>query len=102
MDGRRKASCSSTPIRVNLADDPGGRIALEVQAVIHDGFNRHGAGDFTMGFAPHAVGEHEEMRRLDDFVAILVVCTHATDIGHDATRDSATTPLRLPWPHHPD
>src|SRR5207249_12322896 len=89
-DGGRKAVCSSIPIRVDPADDPGGRIGLDVEAVFHDGFNRHGAGDFTMGFAPHTVGEHEELQRLNNFVAIFVVCTHATHIGHAASRDSHT------------
>src|SRR5207302_2482301 len=90
MDGRSKVFCAGAPIGLYCSDDLGRRIGLGVEAVFYDGFNRHGAGDFTVGFAPHAVGKHEEIQRLNDLVAIFVICTHATHIGHAATRDSHT------------
>src|SRR5882762_4562140 len=96
MDGRSKVLCSGVPMGLYCADYLGRRIGLGVEAVFHDCFNGHGAGYFTVGFAPHAVGKHEEIQRLNDLVAIFVVCAHATHIAHAATRDSHTNSHRRP------
>src|ERR1700731_1131312 len=90
MDSRSKVFCPSAPIRLYCADDLGGRIGFGVEAVLHDCFNSHGAGDFAMDFASHAVGKHEEVEALNDLVTIFVVGAPPTHIGHAATCDSHT------------
>src|SRR6266404_1362171 len=88
MDGGGKAFCETAPIGLNRADHRGRGIGLQVEAMLHDGFDSHGAGDFTVRFTPHAVGKHVEVQRLNDLVTVFVVRTHATQIGHAATGDS--------------
>ncbi len=91
MDGGRKAFCPGAPIGLNCADDLGRGIGLDVEAVLHDRFYSQRAGNFAVGFAPHAVGKHKEVQRPIDLVAIFVVRTHATHIGHAAACDSHPT-----------
>jgi len=68
-----KVFCPGAPIGMYCADDRGRRIVSSRRgSVFHDCFNSHGAGDFAVGFAPHAVGKHEEVERLDDLVTIFV------------------------------
>src|SRR5258708_24572356 len=90
MGGGRKTFGPGAPMGFYSADDLSRRIGLDVEAMFHNRFNSHRAGDFAVGLAPHAVGKHEEVQRLNDFVAIFVVRTHATHIGHAATCDSHT------------
>src|SRR5260370_23729424 len=106
MAGGRKTLRPGAPIGLRRADHLSCRIGLDVQAMFDHRFNSHSAGDFAVRLAPHAVGKHEEAQRLNDLVAIFVVCTHATHIGHAATCDShthsrcrrETTPLPPPVP----
>src|SRR5229473_2858729 len=103
MDGDRKPFCPGAPIGLYRADDLSRGIGLDVEAMLHDRFHRHGAGYFTVGFAPHAVRKHKEVQRLNDLIAIFVVGTHATYIGHAATCDSHANSLcrvkQHPCPH---
>jgi len=38
-----------------------GWIILRVGAMLHYGFHRESAGDFTMRFAAHAIGKHKKV-----------------------------------------
>jgi len=90
MDGRSKVFCPGAPIGLYCADDLSCGIGIGVEAVFHDRFNSHGAGDLAVDFAPHAVGKHEEVEQLNDLVTVFVVCAHPTHIGHAAACDSHT------------
>jgi len=94
MDGRSEVLCPGAPIGLYCTDDRAAGLVSASRQCFNDCFNSHGAGDFAVGFAPHAVGKHEEVERLDDLVAIFVVRTHATNIGHAATYDSHTNSPR--------
>src|SRR5260370_20481556 len=96
MNGGGKTLCLGAPRRLNRTDERGRRIGFSIQAVFHDRFHSHGARDFAVRFAAHAVGKHEEVQRLNDPVAIFVVRTHATHIGHAATYDTHTNSLCRP------
>src|SRR5437870_10400622 len=106
MNGRRKTFRARAPLGLYGPDNLGRRIGLEVQAMLHDCFNSHRAGNFSVSFASHAVGKHKEVQRLNDLEAIFVVGTDPTYIGHAAACNSHTnsrcpleiTPLPIPIP----
>src|SRR2546430_3076434 len=75
------------------SDNLGRRIGPEVQAMLHDCFDSHRAGNFSVSFASHAVGKHKQVQRLNDPEAIFVVATHATNIGHAAACNPHTNSL---------
>src|SRR6266702_3735344 len=90
MDGGRKAFCPDAPLGSYFSDDFSGGLRFHVEAVFRNRFNNHRSRDFAVGFAPHTVGKHEEVQWFNDLVAIFVVGTHATQVGHAATCDSHT------------
>ena len=63
---------------------------MAFDAVLHDGFDGQGAGDFAVSFAAHAVGKNEEVSCRNDAVAIFVVRAHATHVANAAASDSHT------------
>src|SRR5882762_3981812 len=89
--GARKPSRSGTQVRLRLAEKWSRWVLLRVDAMLHEGFHRESAGDFTMRFATHSIGEHKKIQRRNDAEAVFVVSAHATYIAHAATHDSHTS-----------
>jgi hypothetical protein len=58
VDGARKPSRSAAQTRLLLTVKWSGWILLCVDAMLHYGLHRESAGDFTVRFAAHAIGEH--------------------------------------------
>src|SRR5271165_7057108 len=90
MHGAREALGTRGPARLGLAKNRQSGIVFAFQAMLDDGFHRQGAGHFAVGFAAHAVGQHEQPQLGDDAIAVFVVGAHATDISHAATCNSHT------------
>ena len=49
--------------------------------MLDDGFDGHGAGDFAVGLAAHAVGKDVEVEGGLDVECVFVVLAHATEVG---------------------
>src|SRR6266850_2063781 len=66
-------------------------VLFRVGAMLHEGLHCESAGDFTVRFATHAIGEHKKVQWRNDAETIFVVCAHATYVAHAATHDSHTS-----------
>ena len=56
-------------------------------AVINDGFNGHGTGNFSMSLAAHTIGKDEEVERFKNPEGVLVVGAHTSYVRQAVTSD---------------
>src|SRR5262252_4790863 len=68
-------------------------IDISIHAMLYDSLDSESAGNFSVRFAAHAVGEDIQVQRLDEPETILIVGTHPTHIGRAAACNSHNTPL---------
>src|SRR5882762_8129323 len=61
VNGARKPSRSDTQVRLRLAEKWSGWVLLRLDAMLHEGFHRESAGNFTMRFAAHAIGKNKKV-----------------------------------------